>query len=70
MLEKTNGTIFCGVNKNIKDRSSNLEIFFSGFPREKRHIWENSRKDGLTHLGYSITRPITQFLLFLLTILN
>jgi hypothetical protein len=43
---------------------------FSGFPKEKRHIWANSKKDGLDHLGYSIVYPTTQFFLFLLTILN
>jgi hypothetical protein len=59
MLEKTSGTNFCGINRNINSRSSNLEIFFSSFPREKIHVWENSRKDGLTHLGYNITYPIT-----------
>jgi hypothetical protein len=40
MLEKINGTNFYGVNRNINSRSSNLEIFFFGFPTEKK-----------THLG-------------------
>jgi hypothetical protein len=39
---------------------------FCGFPREKKHIWANSRKDGLAHSGYSIAYPITFLLLFLL----
>jgi hypothetical protein len=33
-------------------------MFFS-FPREKKHIWENLRKDGLDHLGYNIAHPTT-----------
>jgi hypothetical protein len=59
MLEKTNGTNLCGVDKNIHSISSNLEIIFSGFPKEKKHIWENIRKDGLAHSRYNITYPIT-----------
>jgi hypothetical protein len=70
MLEKTNGIIFCGVNRNTQRRSSNLEILFCGFPREKIHIWANSRKDGLAHSRYNIAYPITQNFLFMLTILN
>jgi hypothetical protein len=38
MLEQTNGVDFYGVNKNTQRKSSNLEIMFCGFPREKRHI--------------------------------
>jgi hypothetical protein len=45
-----------------------LEIMYYGFPKEKKHMWANSRKDGLVHSGYSIVYPI--ILLFLLTILN
>jgi hypothetical protein len=70
MLEQINGVDSCGVNKNTQRRSSNLEIMFYGFPREKIQIWANSRKDGLTHLGHCIVYPITLFFLFLLTILN
>jgi hypothetical protein len=51
MLEKTNGTNLCGVNKNTLKISSNLDIIFYGFLREKRYILANSRKDGLAHLG-------------------
>jgi hypothetical protein len=51
----TNGANFYGLSKKILRRSSNLEIMFYGFPREKKHIWANSRKDGLVHLGYNIT---------------
>jgi len=61
MLEKTNGIDFCGVNRNTQRRSSNLEIMFCGFPREKKHIWANLRKDGLAHSRYNITYQITQF---------
>jgi len=32
-----------------------------GFPKEKKHIWENSRKDGLVHSGYNIAYPIILF---------
>jgi len=44
MWELTNGIDFCGVNKKTQIRSSNLEIMFYGFTREKIHIWENSWK--------------------------
>ncbi len=40
------------------------------FSKGKKHIWANSRKDGLDHLGYNIAYPTTQFFLFMLTILN
>jgi hypothetical protein len=43
---------------------------FYGFPREKNHIWANSKKDGLAHSGYSIAYPITLLFLFMLTILS
>jgi hypothetical protein len=58
MWEPTSGAILCGVNRKILRRISNLEIMFYGFPREKKHIWANSRKDGLVHSRYSITYPI------------
>jgi hypothetical protein len=32
------GADFCGVNKNILRRSSNLEIMSYGFPKEEKHI--------------------------------
>jgi hypothetical protein len=70
MWEPTSGTYFYGVNIKILRKSCNLEIMFYGFPREKKHIWANSRKDGLVHLGYSIAQPIILFFLFLSTILN
>jgi hypothetical protein len=60
---------FFGVSRNTQRRNFNLEIMFSSFPKEKRQIWANLRKDGLDHLGYNIAYPITQFL-FLLIILN
>jgi hypothetical protein len=50
MLEKTNGTNLCGINRNTLRKSSNLDIMFCNFPREKIHIWANSIKDGLAHL--------------------
>jgi hypothetical protein len=37
---------------------------------KKTHIWENSRIDGLVHLGYNIAYLIILLFLFLLTILN
>jgi hypothetical protein len=69
MLEQIDGANFCGVNINTLRKSSNLEIMFYGFPREKRHTWANLRKDGLTHSRYNIAYPITLFLC-MLTILN
>jgi hypothetical protein len=47
--------------------SSNLEIMFCDFPKEKMHTWANLRKDGLVYLGYNIAYPIILFFLFLLT---
>jgi hypothetical protein len=70
MLEQTSGVDLYGVNKNTHIRSSNLEIMFCGLPRDRRHIWNNLRKDGLAHLGYNIAYQITLFFLFMLTILN
>ncbi len=58
MQESTSGTYFCGVNRKILRRSSNLEIMSCSFPNEKKHIWANSRKDGLVHVGYNIPYPI------------
>jgi hypothetical protein len=69
MWEPTSGTYFCGVNKKIL-RSSNLKIMSYGFPKKKKNIWTNLRKDGLVHLRYNITYPIILFFSFLLTILN
>jgi len=70
MWKPTNGIDFYGVNKKILRKSFNLEIMFYGFPREKKHILENSRKDVLVHSSYIIVYPIILFFLFLLTILN
>jgi hypothetical protein len=70
MWAPTNGIDFCGVNRKTQKRSFNLEIMFYGFPREKKHIWEKKRKDGLVHSRYNIDYPIILFILFLLTILN
>jgi hypothetical protein len=71
MLEQTCGTYLCGININTQRRRSfDLEIMFYCFPREKIHIWENSRKDGLAHLGCNIAYPRTLFFFFMLTILN
>jgi hypothetical protein len=39
MLEQTSGIDFYGVNIKTQRRSSNSEIMFCGFPRDKRHIW-------------------------------
>jgi hypothetical protein len=61
MWEPTNGAYFYGVNRKILKRSSNLEIMSYGFPKEKKHIWANSRKDGLVHSGYNIAYPIILF---------
>jgi hypothetical protein len=30
----------------IENTEKNLEIISYGFPKEKKHIWPNSRKDG------------------------
>jgi hypothetical protein len=48
MWELTNGAYFYGVNRKILI-SSNLEIMFYGFPKEKKNIWANSKNDGLVH---------------------
>jgi hypothetical protein len=69
-LEKISGIDFCGVNKKTLRRSFNFEIMFSNFLREKKQVWDNSREDGLDHLGYNITYPTTKFFLFIFTILN
>jgi hypothetical protein len=61
MWESTSGTDFCGVNRKILRRSSNLEIMSYGFPKEKKNIWANSRKKSLVHLGYNIVYPIILF---------
>jgi hypothetical protein len=70
MWELTSGVDFYEVNRTILRKSSNLEIMSYGFPKKKKPIWDNLRKDGLVHLGYNITYPIILFFLFLLTILN
>jgi hypothetical protein len=70
MLEQTIGANFNGINKKTQRRNSNLEIMFYGFPREKKHTWASSRKDGLVHSGYNIAYLIILIFLFLLTILN
>jgi hypothetical protein len=36
MWESTNGVDFCGVNRKILIRRSNLEIMSCGFPKEKK----------------------------------
>jgi hypothetical protein len=61
---------FLWNQQKILRRSSNLEIMSYGFPKEKKHIWANLRKDGLVHLGYNIAYLIILLFLFLLTILN
>jgi len=53
MWEPTNGVDFCGINIKILIRSSNLEIMSYGTLKEKKHIWANSRKDGLVHSWYN-----------------
>jgi hypothetical protein len=62
--EPTNGTNLCGVNRKILRRSSNLEIMFYGFLKVKKHIWANSRRDGLVHSGYNTVYPIIFFSCF------
>jgi len=69
MWEPTSGVDFYGINRKIL-RSSNLEIMFYGFPKEKKHIRENTRKDGMLHSRYNIVYPIILFFLFMLIILN
>jgi hypothetical protein len=39
-----NEATFCGVNRKMLRRDCNLEIMSYGFPKEKKHIWANSRK--------------------------
>jgi hypothetical protein len=70
MWEPISGAYLCGVGRKILRRSSNLEIMFYDFPREKKHIWANSRKDGVVNSRYNIAYPIILFFLFMLTILN
>jgi hypothetical protein len=70
MWELTSGAYFYGVNKKKLKKNSNLDIMFYGFPKEKKHIWANSRKDGLVHLRYNIAYLIIILFLSLLTILN
>jgi hypothetical protein len=48
MWEPTSGVDFSGINRKILRRSSNLEIMFYGFPKEKyiylgkfKKIWFN-----------------------------
>jgi hypothetical protein len=35
---------------------------FYGFPKEKKHIWANSRKGGLVHSGHNIAYPIILYI--------
>jgi hypothetical protein len=49
MWELTSGANFYGINKKILRKNSNLEIMSYGFLKEQKHIWANSRKDGLVH---------------------
>jgi hypothetical protein len=71
MWESTNGAYFCGINKKILKKNSNLEIMSFCFPKEKKHIWANFRKDGLVHLRYNIAyRIITTIYVFLISINN
>jgi hypothetical protein len=37
MWEPINGTFFCGINRKIPIRSSNLEIMSYGFPKEEKN---------------------------------
>jgi hypothetical protein len=61
---------FMWSQQKILRKISNLKIMSYGFPKEKKHIWANSRKDGLFHSGHNIAYPIMMFFLFLSTILN
>jgi hypothetical protein len=49
---------FMWNQQKTQKKSSKLETMFCGFPKEKIHIWENSRKDGLVHSGYNIAYRI------------
>ncbi len=60
---------FCGINKKILIRSSNLEIMSYGFPNEKKKMGK-LKKNGLVHLRYTIAYPMILLILFLLTILD
>jgi hypothetical protein len=44
MWEPTNGAYLFGINIKTLKRSSNLEVMFYGFLREKKHIWVNLKK--------------------------
>jgi hypothetical protein len=59
----------CSQQKNI-DKKFQFGDYVLWFPKEKKYIWENSRMDGLVHLGYNIAYPIVFFFLFSSTILN
>jgi hypothetical protein len=67
MLEQTSGANFCGVNKKTQRISSNLEIMFCGFPREKIHTWASPKEYGLVHSRYNISYPVILLFLFILT---
>jgi len=64
MCEPTNGVNLFGIIRKTLKKNSNLEIMFYGFPREKRHIWVDSKKDGLVHSRYIIAYPIILLFLF------
>jgi hypothetical protein len=64
MWEPTSG-VDVESTKKILRKSSDLEIMLYGFPKKRKHIWANPRKDGLVHLGYNIAYPIILFFLFL-----
>jgi hypothetical protein len=70
MWEPISGIDLYGINRKILKRTSNFKIISYGFPKEKKHIRANLRKDGLVHSNYNIVYLIILFFLFLLTILN
>jgi hypothetical protein len=49
MWEPTNGAYLCGVNKKNIEKKFQFGNYVLWFPKGKKHIWENSRKDGLVH---------------------
>jgi hypothetical protein len=69
MWESTSGIDFCGINRKIL-RKVPIGDYVLWFPKGKKQIWANSRKDGLVHSGYNFAYLIILFFLFLLTILN
>jgi hypothetical protein len=57
MWEPINGTFFCGINRKIPIRSSNLEIMSYGFPKEEKNKMGKLKKNGLVHFRVHYCLP-------------